>query len=94
MLDLRAFPFTDIAKDKIRTKANHLYRLSGLEITGGPSVDPQGVMFLDVRITQQPLTDGKVLSEDELISKGAALFDGCLPDGCCVRVSVLPYLQQ
>ena len=93
MLDLRAFPFTGDAKDKIRTKANHLYRLYGIEITGGPSIDPQGVMFLDVRITQQPLTSGKVLSEDELISKGATLFDGCLPDGCKVRISVTPYAQ-
>lgn len=88
MLDLRAFPFTDSQKDEIRTAVNMYYQVSGIQITGGPRLDGEGVMFLGVQISQKQIVNGKVLSEDELISKGAGVFDGRLPDGYKIQIFV------
>lgn len=88
MLDLRAFPLTDNAKDKIRTAANNYYRLSGIMITGGPRFDSDGNMFLAVYVTQKQIVNSKILSGDELISRCAGIFDGHLPQGSKVQISV------
>jgi len=89
MLDLRAFPFTDEAKDKIRTKANNHYRISGIVVTGIPKLDNNGALFLDVQVSQQQMINQKLLSTQELVSRCESIFEGHLPYGYTVQISVL-----
>lgn len=93
MLDLRRLPFTDSAKDKIRTTVNNYYRLAGIEVTGGSITGQDGTIILNVEVSQRQPMNNKILSESELISRGATIFDGLLPDGCKVNISAVPYVK-
>ena len=90
MLNLSSFPFEDYVKDNIQASINKLWRYSRLELTGGLQGDANGVMFLNVHVTQTEPVDDKTLTEQELIARTRSVLETLIPKDYPIHISATP----
>lgn len=82
MINFGTLPFSESAKEQIRSSVNNYWRHARIEVSGKPEFDKDGVLSLFVELSQKELTNDKVLTEKELISRGEAIFDPqIMPEG-------------
>ena len=90
MLNLSGFPFDELVKEKIQTTVSKYWRYSKIMISGGPDYDQEGMMFLDVHVTQSEPLNNVIFSEQELISGTKTIFENVIPRDYPLRISAFP----
>lgn len=94
MINFGTLPFSDSAKELIRSSVNNYWRFARIEVSGKPEIDQDQVLSLYVQISQKELVNDKVLTEQELISRGKAIFDPqIMPEGQRVYITANTFGQ-
>jgi hypothetical protein len=77
MIDLSAIPLPEHSKRLIEESVSSYWRLARIEISLGPDDAPNAY---NVVISQKALVNDRILTDDELISRGRKVFEGLIPD--------------